>query len=181
MSRLLYLLIVCLALLGGAGLACQPGVNATLARKVAHPLHAAIISFGTGLLVLVVISIGAGKFPPRFTEPFTALPWWAWTGGAIGAFLVTVSLIFAPRIGALQWIALIVTGQAIASLAIDHFGLAGFSQRSVSTVRVAGALMLIVGLVLSSLETRPASLSDLPDSPDLPDLPEIESKPNPSP
>ncbi|WP_197451327.1 DMT family transporter [Rosistilla oblonga] len=160
MSRWMYLLIVCTALIGGAGLAAQPGVNSTLSRKMGHPLHAAIVSFGTGLLVLVVIAIFSGRFPPRFTDSVASLPWWAWLGGSIGAFLVTMSMIFAPRIGALQWIALIVTGQAIASLLLDHYGLAGFHQRSASGIRVLGAILLVAGLILSSLERGGGSVPE---------------------
>ncbi|QDS90104.1 hypothetical protein EC9_43080 [Rosistilla ulvae] len=163
MSRWMYLMIVCTALIGGAGLAAQPGVNATLSRKMGHPLHAAIISFGSGLLVLVAIAIFSGRFPPRFTDSLSSLPWWAWLGGSIGAFLVTMSMIFAPRVGALQWIALIVTGQAIASLALDHFGLAGFTQRSASGVRVMGAILLVAGLILSSMESGPRSTPAVSD------------------
>ncbi|QDV70445.1 hypothetical protein Poly24_41690 [Rosistilla carotiformis] len=163
-------MIVCTALIGGAGLAAQPGVNSTLSRKMAHPLHAAIVSFGSGLLVLVAIAICSGRFPPRFTESVASIPWWAWFGGSIGAFLVTVSMIFAPRIGALQWIALIVTGQAMASLALDHFGLAGFTQRSASGVRVLGAVLLVAGLILSSLERGPRPVPSTEDTADVNDV-----------
>ena len=166
MSRILYLFIVVIALIGGAGLAAQPGVNGMLGRKMAHPLHAAIISFATGLLVLVLIAILCGKFPPKFTSAISEIPWWAWAGGSIGAYLVSMSLVFAPRIGALNWIALIVTGQAITSLLLDHFGIAGFSQKSVTLPRVIGACLLIVGLILSSLDLdayrRPAVDSSSP-------------------
>lgn len=169
MSRLMYLMIVVIALIGGAGLAAQPGVNATLSRKMGHPLHAAIISFGTGFLVLIVIAILSGRFPPRFTDSISSLPWWAWAGGSIGAFLVTMSMIFAPRVGALQWIALIVTGQAIASLLLDHYGLAGFNQRSINGARVLGAFLLVAGLILSSIDTRPKIPATLPHTESQPD------------
>ncbi|MEZ6089693.1 MAG: DMT family transporter [Pirellulaceae bacterium] len=162
MSRLMYLMIILIALIGGAGLAAQPGVNATLSRKMGHPLHAAIISFGSGFLVLVVIAILSGRFPPRFTDSISSLPWWAWAGGSIGAYLVTMSMIFAPRVGALQWIALIVTGQAFASLLLDHFGLAGFNQRGINVARLLGALLLVAGLILSSIDTRPKADATLP-------------------
>lgn len=166
MSRLLYLLIVCVALLGGAALAAQPGVNSTLSRRMAHPLHAAIISFGTGLLVLVVIAGLSGKLPPRFTASAATLPWWAWMGGSIGAYLVTTSILFAPRVGALHWIALLVTGQAIGSILLDHFGLAGFTQRSVTLGRLIGAALLVFGLVLSNLDfsVTPRPVDEQPPS-----------------
>lgn len=175
MSRLLYLAIAFIALVGGAGLACQPGVNNVLARKMAHPLHASIISFATGLLVLVLIAIFTGRFPPRFTTSLTDIPWWAWAGGSIGAYLVTMSLLFAPRVGALNWIAFIVTGQAIASLLLDHFGIVGFAQKSITMPRVIGAALLVVGLILSSLDLGANQRDSLEEPPPAETVPTSES------
>lgn len=56
----------------------------------------------------------------------------------------------APRIGAAAFAAATIFGSAIASLAIDHFGLLGFAQRPVSLLRLAGAGCLLLGIVLLS-------------------------------
>src|SRR5919108_469601 len=55
-----------------------------------------------------------------------AAPWWVWIGGALGAFYVAASIVTAPRLGAATLIALVVAGQAVASLLIDQFGWVGF-------------------------------------------------------
>lgn len=135
-------------LAAGALLAVQPGANGELGRSVAHPLQASIISFGSGFALLLVVGIALGVFPPRLLTPAREIPWWAWIGGAIGTVMVTTSLIFAPRTGALIWLGLIVTGQIIASLILDHFGLVGYPAKPINPMRVLGALLLILGVII---------------------------------
>lgn len=146
--RSFFLLAVVCGLFAGAILAAQPGANGTLARRVAHPLHASLISFGSGLAILTLVSILWGVFPPRIVGSVREIPWWAWFGGAIGAVLVTSSLIFAPKTGGLVWLSLVISGQIIAALALDHFGWAGYPQQPVNAQRLLGAILLIVGVLL---------------------------------
>ena len=126
----------------------QPSVNGHMSRQLGHPLQASIVSFVTGTAILVGIAIAMGVFPPRLSSSVSQLPWWCWSGGAIGALLVTASLIFVPRIGSLPWHATIITGQLVAALVLDHFGLLGNPQESMSKSRFAGALLLVVGVIL---------------------------------
>jgi transporter family-2 protein len=74
--------------------------------------------------------------------------WWLWTGGFFGAVYIVVAIALLPRLGAATVVALIVAGQMLASLAFDHFGLLGLTPHPVSLPRLAGALLLIAGVVL---------------------------------
>jgi transporter family-2 protein len=134
-------------LLSGALLAAQPGVNGTLARRLQHPLQASVVSFAVGLTVLVLVSLASGTFPPRFA-PGATIPPWAWSGGLIGAVMVTTSLYFAPSTGALFWMAAVITGQTLACLLLDHFGLAGYAVQPITPARAFGAVLLIGGVAL---------------------------------
>ena len=145
-----YLIAGLCGLLVGAVLGAQSGVNGTLAKYVGHPLQASVISFTTGLSILLVVSLLFRVFPPKLTVPLAETPWWSWTGGAIGAIVVTCSLIFAPRTGALNWIALIVCGQVFSSMIFDHFGWVGFPIHTIHPMRIVGAALLIAGLVIVS-------------------------------
>lgn len=145
MQSMMFLAAV-FGLAAGALLAVQPGANGELGRSLAHPLQASIISFGSGFALLLVVTIALGHFPPRLLTPAREIPWWAWMGGAIGTVLVTTSLIFAPRTGALIWIGLVLTGQIVASLILDHFGLVGYPAKPVTTMRLLGALLLVLGI-----------------------------------
>jgi bacterial/archaeal transporter family-2 protein len=141
---------VVLALGAGFLMAMQPSVNARLASRCEHPLQASIISFGTGFAALVVMALLFRVGLPQPTKLQT-LPAWAWTGGLIGTYMVTVSMLVAPRMGATRWIALVLAGQIALSLVLDHFGWAGYAQHQLSWLRVIGIACVVIGVVLVML------------------------------
>ena len=90
-------------------------------------------------------SLIPGKQPARATGVDVRLQF---GGGLVGAIFVTTALIFAPRIGATYWVALIVAGQMAASVALDHFGWLGFPESPASVARIAGIGLIVGGVVL---------------------------------
>lgn len=140
-------LAIVIGLLAGCLLGAQPSANGQLGRYLAHPLQAATISFATGTLLLILCSVLVGQFPPKFSEPITSLPWWVWIGGAIGTVLVTSSLYFVPRVGSLYWFAAVMTGQVLAALVLDQFGLMGNPRQPANLLRIIGALFLVAGVL----------------------------------
>lgn len=175
-NQTVLLLAVVIGLLAGCLLGAQPSANGYLGRHLAHPLQAAVISFGSGFALLLLLSLVAGVFPPRFSTPASGLPWWVWTGGAIGTVVVTTSLIFVPRIGSLTWFAAVITGQVLAALIVDQWGMMGNPRSPASPLRLLGAMMLIGGILLitraKTLELRSntapppnAASADQPPSP----------------
>ena len=145
-SLIASLAIVC-ALGAGGVMALQPAVNGRLTSQCSHPLQASIISFGTGFLMLLAVG-GLMQIGLPSIGKLQNLPWWAWTGGILGTYMVTVSLLVAPRLGATRWIALVLTGQIALSLLLDHFGLIGYSQHSFSWLRLTGVLLLALGVLI---------------------------------
>ena len=138
---------VIVGLAAGCLLGAQPSVNGQLGQNVHHPLQAALISFTSGTIIILLICIGLGIFPPTFTRSPAELPWWIWTGGAIGVVMVTTSLILVPRVGSLPWFAAVMTGQTVAALLLDHFGLLGNPQSRATPIRLIGTAFLIVGVL----------------------------------
>jgi transporter family-2 protein len=136
-----------LAVMAGFAMAVQPAANGTLAQRCEHPLQASMISFGTGFvalcLVAVVLRIG-WPVPSKFW----GLAPWAWSGGLLGTYMVTVSLLAAPKLGAANWIALVVAGQVGLSLVLDHFGWLGFNPQPLTWSRFVGACCLAAGVFL---------------------------------
>lgn len=151
-------------LLTGCLLGAQPSVNGYLGRHTFHPLQASTISFASGTVLLVIITVALGVFPPRLKVPLGEIPWWAWFGGAIGTVMVTTSLMFVPRIGALKWFAVVMTGQVFAALMLDHFGWLGTPKQPASLLRLIGAAMLILGILCINNSRRPSTLQRPPVS-----------------
>ena len=76
------------------------------------------------------------------------IPWWAWSGGLFGAVFIGVSILVAYQLGAAALIALLVAGQMLAAVLIDHFGLLGLAQRPLDLPRIIGVVLLIGGVIL---------------------------------
>ena len=140
-------LALAIAAAAGAGVAAQAGVNAQLGRYLGHPLWASLASFGLGTALTLPLLV-AWKVPAPDIAAAAGGPWWIWIGGAMGLFFVTAALVLAPQTGIGAFLAAMVAGQMVASLAIDHFGLLGLAVRPVSLARAAGAAFMIVGVLL---------------------------------
>jgi bacterial/archaeal transporter family-2 protein len=145
MSNIYFLLLI--AVIAGVVLPVQTAVNNKMAVAVGSPILGALVSFAVGTLSILVYSIASG-------EPLSSLPSSkdapaiAWIGGLLGAFFVTATIILLPRIGVAMTISLIVAGQMITALIMDHFGLLGVEVRSMSLLRVIGVLLISLGVVL---------------------------------
>jgi bacterial/archaeal transporter family-2 protein len=141
---------ILLALAAGAMLPVQAGINAQLAEYLGSPLRAALVSFAVGVMVLIpVVALFARGLPSG--DRLSAAPWWVWLGGVLGAFYVAGSIASAPRLGAVTLIAVVLAGQALASLAVDHFGMVGFEENPATVGRVAGLLLIAAGVLFVRL------------------------------
>lgn len=128
----------------------QAIVNARLSSFVGGPTQSALISFTGGFLVFVIIGIFNFNNLPSVGKIMSTPPYLL-TGGLIGAVFVLSAIVIVPKLGSTGWIALIVTGQLIASLALDHFGLLGLPVKEINIYRAVGAGLLLFG---STLITR---------------------------
>ncbi len=138
---------VLFALAAGAMLPFQVGINAELASWIGGPVRAAFLSFLVGTLALLVLALAVARGWPS-GERLAQAPWWVWAGGLLGAFYVFGSIVTGPRLGAVTFVALIVAGQAVASLLVDHFGWVGFEEHPVTPGRLVGVALLAAGVIL---------------------------------
>ena len=135
------------ALLAGVALAVQVGVNNGLKERLAQPIPASITSFATGTLALLLYALAA-RSPWPAASHWKGGPWWIWLGGSFGAVYIILTVTFSKQIGAAGWVGVVVTGQILTSVLLDHFGLLGFEQHAISWPRVGGMILLLGGAVL---------------------------------
>jgi transporter family-2 protein len=135
-----------LAVLVGAGLTVQVGMNSTVRMAVGSPLIATIVNFAVGLLALAMVAVASGaRVVPGAAS---AVPAWAWFGGLLGAAYVASTTVLGPRLGATALLALTLAGQMVAALAVDKYGVVGFPQSAVTPARLLGAVLVIAGALL---------------------------------
>jgi bacterial/archaeal transporter family-2 protein len=137
-----------LALLAGLAVTTQTGTNAQLRLAVGSPVITALISFlvGTTILVTYVLLTSTQLLPS--VKTLSGISWWKWIGGALGVFYIVSVVIVAPRIGAASTFGFIVAGQLIFAVFYDHYGFIGFPQHPISLLRIAGVLLLLLGVYL---------------------------------
>ena len=123
----------------------QALINASLGKQTTGPLFASLASFAVGTMVLCVWWL-ASK-PSLDMSALARVPWWAWTGGLIGAFYVAGATMLIPRMGAAALICAVVFGQVVGSLALDHFGVL-HARTPIDPLRVVGALLVVAGALL---------------------------------
>jgi bacterial/archaeal transporter family-2 protein len=145
MSAIYFYLL--LALVAGAMMPTQAAINNKLAGYVASPISAAFISFLVGTVGLFVYMIATGT-PLNNLVNIKDAPPVAWIGGMLGAFFVASTVILAPRIGVAMTFSLIVAGQMLITLVLDHFGFLGLPVKEISLPRVGGILLIVAGVAI---------------------------------
>jgi transporter family-2 protein len=137
---------IVMTLLSGAFLPLQGGINARLGKSIASPVHASLVSFLVGAAALfsyILITRQPAQLPGLKTAP-----WYLWTGGLLGAFYVTVIILAFPRIGAPLTFGLVVAGQMIAAVLLDHFGILVTGFHPVNAWKLLGVALVIAGVVI---------------------------------
>lgn len=138
---------ILLALAAGAVMPTQAATNNKMAMVVDSPILSAFISFVVGTVALFAYVLISG-IPLSNLATAREAPAVAWAGGFLGAFFVTAAVTLVPRLGVAMTFSLIVAGQMLVTLVIDHFGLLGVPVKEVSVARVAGIVLIAAGVVL---------------------------------
>lgn len=129
----------------GGLIALQAPINAGLG-KATGGLPAALVSFLIGTVALAAIVVLSGK-AGGLSSTFD-VSWYYLVGGLLGAIYVTNALIAVSAIGAGGVAAATVTGQLVASVAIDRLGLFGLDEVPLTPERLFGVVLLLVGTIL---------------------------------
>jgi transporter family-2 protein len=108
-----------------------------------------LISLSVSLPFLLLLRLPTPGLATAATQPG-----WVWLGGVLGAFFLVASVLLAPRMGAARFIAAVVAGQMLLSLLLDQFALAGYPSRPINLWRLAGAALVVVGVLTMQMAPR---------------------------
>jgi transporter family-2 protein len=136
-----------LAMFAGTSLVIQVALNANLRSELASWSWAALVSYLGGTVMMLIILL-IQREPRPAASPLASIPWTSWTGGFFGGVYIILSIILLPRLGAAAVVAFVLSGQMLTALVFDHYGLMGLTLHSVTPLRLAGAVLLISGVVL---------------------------------
>lgn len=143
------IIFIALAILAGAMLPVQGVVNSQLGRHLDNLVLATLVSFIVGALTLALVflyringSVGSSLQGFRDTPPML------YVGGVLGAVYVTAVAGLIPKIGVANTMISVILGQVVLSLLLDHYGILGVEVREIGWPRIAGASLVLLGLVL---------------------------------
>lgn len=136
---------IILAFVAGAFLPFQAGMNSKLAKTGGSPVHASMASFAIGVMALIIYILLTSQNVSW--KGLRDAPSYAWLGGILGAFYVTVIVLAFPKIGPGMTFGLVVAGQLIISMLMEHFGIMGTQVHSISMGRIIGVVLIVGGVV----------------------------------
>ena len=140
-------ILLLFALVAGMLVPVQAVLNTKMGRALGDPVFAALISFSVGTVSLfiyaLVVQIDLGSI-----RQASGLSWMVWAAGCLGAVFVAATIILTPRLGAALTFSLVVAGQLLMAVLMDHFGAFGIQTQPMSWMRLAGIGLITAGVVL---------------------------------
>jgi len=143
-------LLTPIAIVAGSLMVVQAACNGALEKALDRPVTVGIVSLGMGMTALALAGLVSNQFELSLGRAAQA-PWWAWFGGICGGIALLSQPIAAPRLGAAMYIGLFVTASTVASVIVDHFGWLGFPEHAAGAGRIAGCVLMVLGIALVSL------------------------------
>ena len=134
-----------LSLAVGAGVSLQAGVNAALSKIIGIGESTFISVSVTWLCIALVLAAG---FRSGNWGQVTAAPPYLLIGGFFGAAILLTASRVVPVIGVAGFVAALIAGQLLASVALDYFGAFGNPRYALDFSRAAGVVLLLLGMKL---------------------------------
>jgi len=136
-----YWLVIVIGLLGGVAVGIQSPIAGAIGQRVGGTASSFIVHLSGAVFSGLLLFVRGGEK----IRDWHTLPWYMLGAGVFGLILYQTINITLPRLGSTMMIALIIIGQLLTGVLIDHFGLLGVAARHIDLPRVIGILALLVG------------------------------------
>jgi transporter family-2 protein len=139
-----------LAMGAGACIALQASANGKLRQNLGpHPQFALWATYFSILGTIAMATLSMLLFRPQMpsAESLRETQWWNWIGGPLGVLIVLAGAALTRELGAALFISLVVGGQLLCSLILDHYALLGLAEQPMTPGRVLGACLVVAGVV----------------------------------
>jgi transporter family-2 protein len=148
------LILTALAIVAGAAVAFQGATNQGL-LKLAGIGPALIVNTVVVLIGVMGLWVATGAKTTFFPADAS---WPLYLGGVFGFIIIAAAVLVFPKLGAAYAIALMVCGQCIAAMIIDHYGLMGMEKNPATLQRVIGVMLVAAGVAVFRLSGSAASI-----------------------
>jgi transporter family-2 protein len=134
-------------LIAGLGIPVMAALNSGLGVKLQSSIMAATVLFAVGLIASVTLLIAFEGLPRAI--PSTFAPITSYMGGLLIVLYIFSITWISPKFGVGNAILFVLLGQIISLALIDHFSLLGAPQHPISLRRLAGLLLISIGIFLA--------------------------------
>jgi uncharacterized membrane protein YdcZ (DUF606 family) len=127
---------------------CQNSLNASMKNM----WLCGVISYAVALTGFSIALVLSSHTPWPTWDDVRAMPWWAPFGGLMGGAAVLGMITVAKDVGVATFSALVIIGEMLVALAMDHYGLMGFASRPATLPRFIGCALITVAIYLMAKE-----------------------------
>lgn len=135
------ILTLLIGLLGGISVGLQGPIAGAMSQRVGGTASSLVVHVSGAILSGLLLLARGGEG----IQNWRALPWYMLGSGVFGVILYLTLTHTLPRMGATTAVTLIIVGQLLMGMTIDHFGWFGVAVRPVDGWRVAAAGLLFAG------------------------------------
>ena len=146
-----------LAAISGVLIALQARANGELSHRLTNGLEAALVSFGSGLIIIAIIAlfhsgIKTGLDNLKAAVLSKQLPSWRLFAGMLGGMFVALQTQMVPLLGVAIYSFASLAGQTATSLLVDRIGLTGGGVKHISARRIGAAFVTVIAVLISVLD-----------------------------
>ncbi|MFT5840955.1 MAG: transporter family-2 protein [Flavobacteriales bacterium] len=148
-----------LAVAAGAAIAIQATMNAKLGVLLKSAMMGTSVAFFVSCVfavstMVVSATIFSTKQVPQMAD-IKSVPVYLWfSGGALSAFGVGMFYYLIPKMGIGSMMSYALSGQILIAIVASHFGWFELPVKPITTLKIAGAFSLIIGVILLNWEPR---------------------------
>ena len=137
-------LIILIGIIGGVAVGLQSPIAGAMGQRVGGTAGSFIIHVSGAIFSGLLLFARGGEQ----IKDWTKLPWYMLCAGIFGLILYQTISVTLPRLGSTIMVALIIVGQLLTGVIVDHFGLLGVVTRQFDLTRGAGIIIMVLGAYL---------------------------------
>ena len=126
----------------------QSAVNGQVGAELGDGNASAVVSFGSGLVVMAIIILARSSTRRQFASIPAKIPWWSWLAGLCGAMVVFSEGASASVLGVATFQTTLICGMVISGLVCDRFGIGVDVKQPFNLPRVLGAILAVVATIM---------------------------------
>jgi transporter family-2 protein len=137
-------LVFLIGLIGGAAVGLQSPIAGAMGQRLGGIASSLIIHVSGAIFSGLFLFLRGGEK----IKDWPTLPWYMLFAGVFGLILYQTINVTLPRLGSTMMVVLIIIGQLLVGMIIDHFGLLGVTTRHIDLTRAIGIVVLVLGAYL---------------------------------